>query len=323
MKNRRGKFSPRAVAAGLVLPMAACLSTQTVAVQPQRPTHPEIEQRLRQLEEEARMLRQELSGVKATEAAQSSQVQQVEQRVATVESHAKEPHKQDHHDNMLFFRGGFTELEEDRAFNSFTDVHNILGASPENREDSGTYIGAGFDFVLTHDVWGLMRDTWVIGELGLEYKDLGTKNTNTVVPLAECLIATGTDLGTCVPATKGDINITMLTISASPKIKFMEGSKLRPWIIPVGLDIHVISPPSDAATVLDLGAQFGAGVDYEITKGIFLGIDGRYHYAADNTHANADLTAAQRNALKSAGLTVDSDQSNNFWSVGGYIGIGF
>jgi opacity protein-like surface antigen len=329
MKQRWGNTSTtRAFAAGLILPVAAAFSVQAGAVQPQRPTHPEIEKRLRQLEEEARMLRQELQDVKTEEPAQQNQMQQLDQRVSSVESHTKDEihKKQDHHDNMLFFRGGYTELEADRAFNSFTDVHHlldgILGGPTENHQDSGSYIGAGFDFVLTHDVWGLLRNTWVIGELGLEYKDFGVENTNTVVPLAECLLAGGAG-PTCLANTKGDIDITMLTISAAPKIKFMEGSKLRPWVIPVGLDIHVISPPSDAATVLDLGVQFGAGVDYQIANGIFVGIDGRYHYAADKTDSNANLTAAQVTALNGAGLTIDTDQSNNFWTIGGYIGIGF
>ena len=80
----------------------------------------------------------------------------------------------------------------------------------------------------------------------------------------------------------------MFTVSASPKIKFMQGSKLRPWIIPAGLDFHVISPPSDGATYLDVGVQFGAGVEYEIIPGLKFGIDGRYHLVAgiSNTENN-------------------------------------
>ena len=70
---------------------------------------------------------------------------------------------------------------------------------------------------------------------------------------------------------KGDQNLMMLTVSAAPKIKFMEGSKLRPWIIPAGLDINVISPPSDSTNYLDVGVQFAAGLDYEIMPGITIG----------------------------------------------------
>ena len=31
---------------------------------------------------------------------------------------------------------------------------------------------------------------------------------------------------------KGNQNLMMLTVSAAPKLKFMESSKLRPWIMP-------------------------------------------------------------------------------------------
>ena len=65
----------------------------------------------------------------------------------------------------------------------------------------------------------------------------------------------------------GKQNMMMVTVSASPKIKFMEGSKLRPWIIPAGFDIHVISPPSGSTNYLDVGVQSGAGVDYELLPG--------------------------------------------------------
>ncbi|MDP1969367.1 MAG: hypothetical protein Q8K42_00335, partial [Methylobacter sp.] len=73
-----------------------------------------------------------------------------------------------------------------------------------------------------------------------------------------------------------------LRISASPKIKFMHGSKFRPWLIPVGLDMNIISPPSDAITVLNTGMQFGTGAEYELFKGIVIGADGRYHHSFDD-----------------------------------------
>jgi opacity protein-like surface antigen len=74
----------------------------------------------------------------------------------------------------------------------------------------------------------------------------------------------------------------MLRISAAPKIKFMHGSKFRPWLIPAGLDINIISPPSDAVTVLNTGMQFGGGVDYDLFRGIVLGADVRYHESFDD-----------------------------------------
>jgi opacity protein-like surface antigen len=81
----------------------------------------------------------------------------------------------------------------------------------------------------------------------------------------------------------------------------MHGSKLRPWIIPLGLDINIISPPSDAVTVLNTGMQFGAGVDYELFRGILLGVDGRYHWAPDD---------------------IDGVDTDGF-TLGGYVGFKF
>jgi len=74
----------------------------------------------------------------------------------------------------------------------------------------------------------------------------------------------------------------MLRISAAPKIKLMHGSKLRPWVIPMGLEINVIGVPSDAVSVMGVGMLFGAGVDYDLIAGISLGLDGRYHWSPDD-----------------------------------------
>lgn len=58
----------------------------------------------------------------------------------------------------------------------------------------------------------------------------------------------------------------MLTVDIASKVKFMQGSDFQPWIIPVGLDFHVISPPSNQTTVLDIGVQFGAGAENRVWK---------------------------------------------------------
>jgi opacity protein-like surface antigen len=298
-----------------VLLAAAAFSSQTMAAG--APVSA-LEDRVNQMEQELQSLRDELARNKAADEECCGDVQQLEQRVATLE----QTPEQTHHDNMLFFRGGYTDLLENRAGNSFTDTHNSLGLGPTNTEDNGWYVGAGFDFVLTHDIWGLMPGTWVDAELGLEYKHFGTENAVTVVPLAECLLGGGA-VAACAASARGDIDVTMLTVSAAPKLRFLEGSKIRPWLIPGGLDFHVISPPSDSATVLDIGVQFGAGVDYEVIEGVFVGIDGRYHLSADYTDSNSDLTPAQKAVLAGSGVNVDTDQSNDNWTVGGYIGIGF
>jgi len=81
----------------------------------------------------------------------------------------------------------------------------------------------------------------------------------------------------------------------------MKGSKFRPWVIPVGLELNVISPPSDAITVLNPGLGFGAGADYNLWKDIHIGADARYHLSLDDVDG------------------VDTDGV----TAGGYIGFGF
>jgi len=258
--------------------------------------------------------------VTAVEGAAAEPVKALEERVAAVERAADVPRRTG---NELFFRGGFAALMEDRAFGSFTDTHGLLGPGAANDVNEGWHVGAGFDFHLTPDTWGLVPNTAVFAELGVEFKHLGSTNTSTVVPLAECLLTQPGNVGGCAGAARGDVAITMLTVSASPKFEFFQGSRLRPWIIPVGLDVNVISPPSDAATVLDLGAQFGVGAEYDLLPGIRLGVDARYHYAANFTAANDNLSLQQLNTLRAAGLQFDGDQDNDFYTVGAYIGVGF
>ena len=92
----------------------------------------------------------------------------------------------------------------------------------------------------------------------------------------------------------------MLTVDVAPKVKFMQGTDFQPWIIPVGLDVHMISPPWNQTAVLDIGVQFGAGAEYRIWKELWLGVDARYHATSNQTN------------------TV-----NNFRTIGSYVAVGF
>jgi hypothetical protein len=189
--------------------------------------------------------------------------------------------------NQVFFRGGWAGMTSDRSAEALTDVNGANGLSSG---DSGYYVGAGLDLVLSKDVWGMMSKTWALGEIGVEYKNLGSTETCQAVA---ALLGQGCNK-------KHAVTITMLTVDVAPKIKFMEGSRLRPWIIPIGLDFHVISPPSNGITVLDIGLQWGAGLEYRLYKAFHLGLDGRFHLAAGHTG------------------TV-----NNFGTAGVYLGISF
>lgn len=159
---------------------------------------------------------------------------------------------------------------------------------------------------------------------------MGSKDAHLIGPVAECLLLNEVKAGGVPGALnctniKGKQNLMMLTVSAAPKIKFMEGSKLRPWIIPAGLDLNVVSPPSDSTNYLDIGVQFAAGVDYEIMPGITLGADLRYHLSADLTDPDYDAgaVAAAGAAGLAKGLSLNTKQNLDVWTAGISLGIAF
>ena len=191
--------------------------------------------------------------------------------------------------NQVFFRGGGAFLSEDRGNQVFTDVFGATGTF--NNEDSGYYVGGGVELVLSNDVWGFMPKTTVLGEIGVEYRRFDSNKVVQAVPSTCALAASGTSLeGICDPNFSAKVQLTMLNVSVSPKIKFNEGSRLRPWIIPVGLDFIVISPPSNDTTYLDVGVQFAGGLEYNIYGPFNVGADVRYHLSARHTDTNNDVT---------------------------------
>lgn len=188
--------------------------------------------------------------------------------------------------NMVVFKGGFMRLNSDRGTEIFTDVNG--SGSRVNNGQHGWYVGAWLDNVLSKDSWGMMSGVWAMGEIGLQFNRIASK---TVVQAAPAL------LGNTTP---DKIQLTMVTIDVAPKLKFMEGSAFRPWLIPIGLDIHVISPPSNGTQYLDVGLQFGGGFEYRVWKAIHIGADLRYHLAANMTNT-----------------------TNSYFQVGPYVGIAF
>ena len=178
--------------------------------------------------------------------------------------------------NQVFFRGGGAFLSEDRGGQVFTDTGGATGTF--NNEDSGFYVGGGVELVLSNNVWGFLPKTSVLGEIGVEYRRF---DSNRVIQATSALLGA---------AASTKVQLTMLNVSVSPKIKFNEGSRLRPWIIPVGLDFIVISPPSNDTTYLDVGVQFAGGLEYNIYGPFNVGADVRYHLSARHTDTNNDVT---------------------------------
>jgi hypothetical protein len=226
----------------------------------------------------------------------TAQAATVEERLERLEAKtlSVSPGAEQETGNMVFFRGGWAGLVNDRSNEIFTDVEETFGTGSSNNKNSGYYIGAGLDMVMSKNLWGMLPGTWALGEIGVEFKRWNSKRVAQAVPSTA-----GVALGT-QGLQKKKVKLTMLTVSISPKIMFMEKSRFRPWIIPVGLDFHVISPPANSTTVLDIGVQFAVGAQYRIWKAFHLGVDGRFHLADGQT-----------------------DTTNNFGTVGGYLGIAF
>ena len=190
-------------------------------------------------------------------------------------------------DHMLYFRGGYSRNDEsmDATTNSVGNgVKNAPLADTTPGHQGGWNFGAGIDLSLNDNMFGLMDKTELMGELDVNYVDLGTFTSGLTPTLLGGHALAGTT------ATQ-----SMLRISASPKIKFLKGSSIRPWIIPIGFTINAISPPSQANAITELkpAMNFGGGVDYNIWKSLYIGADVRYFLATtrlDNTNVNG-LTA--------------------------------
>lgn len=190
--------------------------------------------------------------------------------------------------NRVFFRGGYGEMLSDRGGELITDGH---GAAGKNDGKGGYYIGGGADLMLTRDLWGMVPGVALVGEIGLEFKRWDSKT----VANGDTVNVTGVSNGGL-----SKVQLTMFTASLAPKIKFRQGTDFQPWVIPGGLDFHVISPTSSQVNYLDIGVQFGGGAEYRIWKEVWLGLDSRYHQASNQTN------------------TV-----NHYWTAGGYLGFGF
>jgi opacity protein-like surface antigen len=268
-----------------------------------------MESRLRQMEAELSQLRSELGKTrtehKATTEKMAEHSQKVEEKLTAIEEH------EESHHSLLFFRGGYAKMSHARDGELLVN-NNLLNAASLNedvrKDGEGWYVGAGFDHRLTDNLWGISEMAAVDGEVMFEYKNFGS-NTNALVNF----------LGSNVIAdAPGAIHIknqiTQFTLTASPKIKFNTGTPFTPWIIPVGLGIHVISPPSSGVTVLNPGLMVGAGAEYKLWQSLHVGLDFRYHFTGDDLDYKAKVPGLGTvlNKVNTDGLT-----------AGAYLGFGF
>lgn len=255
------------------------------------------------LEAQLQAMQSEIRGLKAAANhhavdPDTAKVQELDQWMNSVKHEGH--HSKEEKDNMVFFRGGYGRNNEARG--GTVDPTNASGTggllNGSIGDQDAWYIGAGFDFNINDNLFGMMNGTEVLGELMFDYKQLGERKPNGLTAPVTAIVTDGKVPGAVNSETA---TVNALTLAASPKIKFFKGSNFRPWLIPAGLEITVISPPSDAITVLNPGMMFGAGADYKIWKDIYAGADVRYHHSFDNM-----------DGVNPDGVT-----------AGGYLGLGF
>ena len=235
-----------------------------------------LESQMEQMAAQMQAMQAELSRVKGSSAqasAESAKVQELDNWMASMKAAPEASHSKD---NLVSVRGGWSRLDQSRKEGAAGQNSAILDGSDllsDNNNADGFYFGGAFDFNVNNDLFGLMDGTSFGVELGVEYAEYGTGVNNLTGTYPAALGTTGTAV------TPGEATDNRLRINASPKIKFMHGSKFRPWIIPVGLELNILGVPSRAVSVLNSGMQFGGGVEYELYRGIVLGSDVRYHYS--------------------------------------------
>ncbi len=292
------KFSKLALSLGVATVAAAgvTFTPQAIAVGHNHGAKVKaLEAQVNRMSEMMKSMQSELNRVRTEASRPDPKVQELEEWMQNAKSG---PAISDSKDNMVFFRGGFAHNDHDRTGQILTDTAGGLGITPQSNGDQDAwYAGAGFDFSLSDDFFGIADGTEVLAELMFEYKHFDSRE-NQLNPL-------GTVVNTAVNNTPtgalGTVNVTQVSLTAAPKIKFFKGSKVRPWIIPAGLAIHIVSPPSNGVTVFNTGIMFGGGLDVHLWNNIYAGLDARYHLTTDHLD----------------GVNTDG------YTGGGYIGIGF
>lgn len=247
-----------------------------------------MQSELEKLKSESSQVTQKVEHIQ--QKSQEAQKEQKEQKASPVAvAHVKERNK----NNMVFFRGGFAHSSHHH--NGLTFQSNVVPVGAQDRPDKNAwYFGAGFDFNLTDDAWGMAPKTSVLAELMFEYKEFSSQVQGNALANVPTQLAGGAQ-------NPRRITTSQLSIYASPKIKFREGSRFRPWIIPAGFGVHIISPPGESGSFFIPGVVFGGGSEYRIWKDFYVGLDARYH-----------VTGGKKDGVNVDGLT-----------AGGYLGIGF
>lgn len=283
----------------------AILFLFSIATSPQVFAQDAAAQRIKELEHQLQAMQRNMqtmqSGMQAIQhelekfKTQSSQVTQKIEKIQKKESSVASVavSKEKNKNNMVFFRGGYAHNSQQH--NGLTFQSSVVPVGAQDLPDKDAwYFGAGFDWNLTNDAWGLAPKTSVLAELMFEYKQFSSHVQGNALANVPTQLAGGA-------TNPRRVTVSQLSIYASPKIKFREGSRFRPWIIPAGFGVHIISPPGESGSFFIPGVVFGGGAEYRVWKDFYAGVDARYH-----------ITGGKKDGVNVDGLT-----------AGGYLGIGF
>ena len=107
--------------------------------------------------------------------------------------------------------------------------------------------------MLTRNVWRMLGRVGILVEIGVEYKGwisktVANSDATGVMRVSNCGLS--------------KVQIRMLTVDVAPQVKLGQGTDFQPWLIPVWLDFHMTSPPSNRTNYLDIGVQFVGRAEY-------------------------------------------------------------
>jgi hypothetical protein len=185
---------------------------------------------------------------------------------------------------QVFFRGGVAMLVGgDRGGEVFTDVNGAAGL--RNDDKTGMSMGFGFSLPLLKDPW---FGNTLLAEVLIDYAQFSRKQ---VVQTTSALLG-GTNTS--------NVSVSQIAIVAAPKYRFELG-RVRPWLVPIGMEFIVNSPPSNDTTYQTPAVHFAAGIEYRLFDPLSVGVDARYNLGFGLAHVRED----------------------NSFTAGGYLGFNF
>jgi hypothetical protein len=172
---------------------------------------------------------------------------------------------------QVFFRGGVAMLVGgDRGGEVFTDVNGAAGH--RNDDKTGIAMGFGLDLPLLKDPW---FGNTLLAEIVVDYARF---SRNLVIQNTSALLG---------GSATSNVSVSQLAIIAAPKYRLQFG-QVRPWLVPIGMEFLVNSPPSNDTTYQTPAIHFAAGIEYRLADPISLGVDARYNLGLGYSHVNED-----------------------------------